>query len=144
MEMSLKIPDNEAYTALTTLAALGVELAALRRADLWRFTVDDAAEATLTERVRTLETIYNPNKHELRMRGDERPEPGEVWVDEPGHGGLERPVRIAGKELTGVARVTHATAWRLTGKDGAPASPAVVEQAVKMLLCNPAFQKVIL
>ncbi|HTV72548.1 MAG TPA: hypothetical protein VME66_02440 [Candidatus Acidoferrales bacterium] len=141
IEIGLTIPDNEAYTALTTLQRLGVEIGGLRRADLWRFELAASAAESFVDHVRTLETIYNPNKHTLRVRHDERPACGEVWIDEPGHGVLESPVRISGRVLPGVERAARSVSWHLQAPEGGPASAEVVRRAVEILLCNPAFQK---
>jgi hypothetical protein len=141
IEIGLTIPDNEAYTALTTLRHLGLELAGLRRKDLWRFEVEPSYAESFVDHVRTLETIYNPNKHELRVRTGDRPAPGEVWIEEPGHGVLERPVRISGRVLPGVERAVRSVSWQLEAPGGGPAGPEVVRRAVETLLCNPAFQK---
>ncbi|HEY0797794.1 MAG TPA: hypothetical protein VGD50_01520 [Candidatus Baltobacteraceae bacterium] len=140
VEISLTIPDNAAYTALTTLQRLGIAVGALRRADLWRFELDERDDR-FVDQIRTLETIYNPNKHELLVRPDELPGPGEVWVDEPGHNVLERPVRLSGRVLPGVRRAARYVSWHLRAPDGSPASAEVVRLALESLLCNPAFQK---
>jgi phosphoribosylformylglycinamidine (FGAM) synthase PurS component len=141
IEIGLTIPDNEAYTALTTLQRLGFELEGLRRMDVWRFEIEPSYADSLVEQVRTLETIYNPNKHELRVRTGDHPAPGEAWIEEPGHGVLERPVRISGRVLPGVERAARSVSWRLEAPGGKPASAEVVRRAVEILLCNPAFQK---
>jgi phosphoribosylformylglycinamidine (FGAM) synthase PurS component len=141
IEIGLTIPDNEAYTALTTLQRLGVEVGGIRRADLWRFELDAAAAATFVDELQTLETIYNPNKHALSVRPDERPVRGEVWINEPGHGVLESPVRISGRVLPGVERASRSVSWHLQAPDGNPVSAEVLRRAVEILLCNPAFQK---
>ncbi len=141
VEITLTIPDNEAFTAFTTLHRLGLEIGELRRADVWCFELDGIEPDALTERVRTLETIFNPNKHALRVRPAAQPEAGEVWIDEPGHGCLEKPVRLSGRELTGVQRAQRYTAWRFFTKDERPVATELVDRAVELLLCNPAFQK---
>jgi hypothetical protein len=142
VEIALTIPDNEAYTALATLQRLGLDIAELRRAEVWSFILrDDVDDVAFLERIRTLETMYNPNKNELRVLAQGSPELGEVWIDEPGHGIMEEPVRISGRELQGVIRAVRLVSWRLFGRDGAPASPDVVDRASGMLLCNSAFQR---
>jgi hypothetical protein len=145
IEVRLVIPDNEAHTALATLQRLGVAVAALERADLYVCDVTDAEADGLVATVRGCETIFNPNKHELRVRAAERPGPGEVWVDELG---ADAPpsdpsagVRIAGRTLAGVRSLERFTAWRLRDAAGALAAPEVVTAATETLLCNPAFQK---
>ena len=141
IEIALTIPDNEAYTAMTTLRRLGTEISDLQRADVWRFETEDGYEAALIDRMRTLETIYNPNKHELRERGAV-PEAGEVWIHEIAHGEEpgEGPVRIAGRTLPGVNGIERFTVWRLADEAGAPAPAEAVARATETLLCNPAFQ----
>jgi phosphoribosylformylglycinamidine (FGAM) synthase PurS component len=144
IEVVLTIPDNEAETALATLRRLGVDLAELKRADLYRVEVDPAREGALAATLRELETIYNPNKHALRVRPDGEPRAGELWVEElhaaPPPAG---PVRIAGRILPGVRRIERFTAWRLREADGQEAGPEVVARAAQTLLYNPAFQKAI-
>jgi hypothetical protein len=146
VEVSLTIPDNEAETALETLVRLGVSLDGLSRADLYRFELDAAAEDGLIRTLSSLETIYNPGKHALRVRQDAAPVPGEVWIDEirapapPGSG----PVRIAGRELPGVWSVERFTAWRVEPAGGASEAAEVARRATETLLCNPAFQRAIL
>jgi phosphoribosylformylglycinamidine (FGAM) synthase PurS component len=128
IEVRLTIPDNEARTALATLRRLGVAVEGLERADLYRFDVDPGSEANLVKTLQGFETVYNPNKHALRVREEERPGPGEVWVDEIDGADVQssnRTVRIGG----------------LFGTAGAPAAPDVVTSATETLLCNPAFQK---
>ncbi len=147
IEVVLTIPDNEARTALATLQRLGVPAAALERADLYRCTVDDAVAEGLAATFRTLEPVFNPNKHALRLREESGPLAGEVWVETlEGSaeaavlGTPEEPLRIAGRALPGVRRVTRAVAWRLYDAAGSPAGPEIVRRATE-LLCNPAFQK---
>jgi phosphoribosylformylglycinamidine (FGAM) synthase PurS component len=145
VEVRLTIPDNEAETARETLERLGVPLGALVRADLYRFELDASAEDTLVRTLSSLETIYNPGKHALRVREDAAPGPGEVWIDEIRGAGpaASTPVRIAGRELLGVWSVERFTAWRVEGAAGVPAAEAV-RRATETLLCNPAFQRAIL
>ncbi|MGB8203480.1 MAG: hypothetical protein WCE83_02270, partial [Candidatus Baltobacteraceae bacterium] len=75
VEVVLTIPDNEAETALATLARLGVPLGGLERADLYRFEIElveiePVEREALLAALRSLETIYNPNKHALRVRAE--------------------------------------------------------------------------
>ncbi|MBD5656922.1 MAG: hypothetical protein IAI50_17335 [Candidatus Eremiobacteraeota bacterium] len=145
VEVALIIPDNEARTALATLQRLGVAAEGLERADLYRFDVAaDFADALLAT-LRGSESIFNPNKHALRVRQADGPVPGEVWVDEIGHEARssENRVRVAGRLLPGVRSCERFKAWRLAAANGSPASSAVLDAATETLLCNPAFQKVI-
>jgi len=145
VEVRLTIPDNEAETARETLERLGVPLGGLVRADLYRFELDASAEEGLVRTLSSLETIYNPGKHALRVRTDAAPAPGEVWIDEirPSAPPASAPVRIAGRELPGVWSVERFTAWRVEGAGGVPATEAA-RRATETLLCNPAFQRAIL
>jgi hypothetical protein len=142
VEVVLIIPDNEAMTALATLARLGVPLGALERADLYRFEIEPGAQDALLATLRSLETIYNPNKHALHVRPEAAPQPGEVWVDEIHPTLASRgPVRIAGRTLDGVRAVERYVAWRVLDAEGRPAAAEVVARAAETLLCNPAFQR---
>ncbi len=144
VEVALTIPDNEADTALATLLRLGVPLARLERADLYRFEIEPDAQQSLLAALHRLETIYNPNKHVMRVRSEPQPQPGELWVDEihPSSPAAARgPVRIAGRTLDGVLNVERFVAWRVVDAEGRPAAAEVVTLAAETLLCNPAFQK---
>jgi hypothetical protein len=142
IEVRLTIPDNEARTALTTLQRLGVALAGLERADLYRCDVDDARASALADELRACEGIFNPNKHALFEREGDRPGAGEVWVDEPGQSeAATGAVIVSGRTLAGVRSLERATAWRVLGPGGSPASPEIVAAAATALLCNPAFQR---
>jgi len=145
LEVSLAIPDNEARTALATLQRLGIALSALDRSDLYRCDVDDDEADGLVATMSGLETIYNPNKHVLRVREDARPGPGEVWIDEIGSGNENGAgfVRVAGRTLEGVRSLERFTAWRLSDAAGRPAGAELVASATETLLCNPAFQKAV-
>jgi hypothetical protein len=146
IEVSLAIPDNEARTALATLRRLGVAVAALERADLYRCDVADADAERLVDTLRDCETVYNPSKHLMRVREDDRPGPGEVWIDEIGSGARPGggPLTIAGRTLAGVRSLERFTAWRLFSTREEPAGAELVTAATETLLCNSAFQKAIL
>jgi hypothetical protein len=142
IEVRLTIPDNEARTALTTLQRLGVPLAGLERADLYRCDVDDAHASGLADELRACEGIFNPNKHALFERAGDGPSAGEVWVDEPGPSDrATAAVIVSGRTLAGVRSLERATAWRILGPGGSPASAEIVAAAATALLCNPAFQR---
>jgi hypothetical protein len=142
IEIVLGIPDNEARTALATLQRLGVAAAGLERADIYRCDVQESEADGLPAVLRGLETVFNPNKHVLRVREGDAPRSGEVWVDEMDRDAPRAgPVRISGRTLPGVRSLERFVAWRLYAADGAPAAPEVVTAATEILLCNPAFQK---
>lgn len=143
-EVELTIPDNTAFTALVTLQRLGIPCDDVRRAEIYTFDVADDRVAELDASIRQIETIFNPNKHVLRIR-DARPQTGEVWIAERETAtpvAPENGLRIAGRLLAGVRAVRRGTAWRLR-KDGRDVSEKVLVAAVEGLLCNPAFQKAI-
>jgi hypothetical protein len=87
VSIALKIPDNEALTALAALRRLGVSVDAVERADIYR--VDGALD----------EGRFNPNKHIARDLEGERPRAGEMWIEE-----------LAGDGA-------HRVAWRLFADD---------------------------
>ncbi len=138
--VTLTIPDNEAFTALTTLARMGLTVEAAVRSDVWIATVEAEHAAALDGTITTIETVYNPNKHRLEVREDARPRPGEVWIT--AHD--ETPaITIAGRTVDGVRGIVRRTSWRLLDQHGADVPAAVLDRATESFLCNPAFQKAI-
>ena len=134
--VTLTIPDNEAFTALETLARLGLPVARVVRADIWLFDADDAA-GDLATKIAAIETIHNPNKHRLTERESDRPAPGEVWIASCD----EAPTSsVAGRSIAGVRAIRRRTAWRLLDDSGRDVAPAALDRAVETFLCNPAFQ----
>ena len=138
--VSLTIPDNEAYTALTTLARLGLPIERAVRADVWLVTLDPARTAEIDALIPTVEGMFNPNKHRLEIRFDTVPRAGEVWITSRD----ERPaITIGGRTVDGVASVRRRTAWRLLDANGGDVPPDVLRRATELFLCNPAFQEAI-
>ncbi|MBV8344322.1 MAG: hypothetical protein JO190_04910 [Candidatus Eremiobacteraeota bacterium] len=124
--ISLKIPDNTAYTALVALRRLGVAVARVERSDVYFF--EDGADRTaLAARVAADEAIFNPNKHRLAVLDRGAPRRGEVWIE---------PL-IASKGAPA------AVAWRLLDEAGAPVERSVLAAAVERLLCNPAIDRAV-
>jgi hypothetical protein len=125
--VALKIPDNEAYTALVALRRLGVDAKRVERSDIYLF--DDGGNVeTLKRRIMDDERIFNPNKHRLAVLDAIAPRDGEVWIQphrRPDHG-------------------REATAWRLFDEKGAPVAQAVLAAATDRLLCNPAIDRAVL
>ena len=138
--ITLTIPDNEAFTALTTLARIGLPVDSAVRSDVWIATVDSEHVAAFDAAIGTIETVYNPNKHRLEIRSDTTPRPGEVWIT--AHD--ETPATtVAGRTVDGVRGIVRRTAWRLLDEHGADVPATVLERATESFLCNPAFQKAI-
>jgi len=129
----LKIPDNEAYTALAALRRLGVQTGRIERSQIWVFD-DDGDERDFAQRVMANESLFNPNKHELELLAGDRPREGEAWIAELD--AREEPVRVRG--VRGGRRYV---AWRLFEHGHEPASPQTVRAAVEKLLCNPAIER---
>jgi hypothetical protein len=138
--ITLTIPDNEAFTALTTLARMGVPVDAAVRSDVWIATIEADHAAALDATIGTIETVYNPNKHRLEIRTDARPRPGEVWITALD----ETPtITVAGRTVDGVRGIVRRTAWRLLDERGADVPAGILDRATETFLCNPAFQKAI-
>ena len=131
----LKIPDNEAYTALTALRRLGVEASRLERAVIWQFE-DEGSDADIAARVERNETLFNPNKHELQVLEQVHPREGEAWIEELD--ATEQPVRV--DRVTGARRYIG---WRLFKDAHTPADAQTLQAAVDRLLCNPAIERAI-
>lgn len=129
----LKIPDNEAYTALTALRRLGVNVARLERAEIWQLQ-DEGNGADFAARVERNESLFNPNKHELDVLSEDVPREGEAWIEELDAG--ETALRVQG-----VPRGRRSVGWRLFSEGRTPASPQTVSAAVEALLCNPAIER---
>jgi phosphoribosylformylglycinamidine (FGAM) synthase PurS component len=133
--VKLKIPDNEAYTALTALRRLGIDLARLERAEIWALE-DDGNAGDFLQRVERNEALFNPNKHELHLVDTGKPGAGEVWIESVGTS--EKPVRVER-----VTRGRRYVGWRLFAQPHTPADTGTVSAAVERLLCNPAIERAI-
>jgi hypothetical protein len=118
--IGLKIPDNAAYTALTTLRRLGVDVAAVERNEIVRVEAPTAQAAA--QLVRDDEALYNPNKHRLAVLEEDSPRPGEAWIEQD----------------------SRVIAWRLYAGPGQPVSHDVLASACDRLLCNSAVERAIL
>ena len=121
VEISLKIPDNTAYTALVALRRLGVDVARVERGELRAF---DDGDGVLLERVESDETIFNPNIHRVTLRESGAPESGEVWIE----------------SLDGTVPTV---AWRLFDAGDRAVSGHALRTAVDRLLCNPSIDRAI-
>jgi phosphoribosylformylglycinamidine (FGAM) synthase PurS component len=118
--IGLKIPDNAAYTALTTLRRLGIEVARVERSEIVHVPEGGTA-AQIADRVQRDEALFNPNKHRITVLEDDAPRKGEVWI-----------VQDDGSRTVG---------WRLTNASGEPVSKDVLALACERLLCNPAVER---
>lgn len=129
--ITLKIPDNTAYTAAVALRSLGLPVEHVERSEIWLF--DGAGDArALLERVQSDATIFNPNKHRADVLDEARPREGEVWIeslDTPSSGHPERTPRRA------------AIAWRLFVSGHRRADRRLLDAAAVGLLCNPAIER---
>ena len=144
LAIRLKIPDNEAYTALTALRRLGIDVARLERAEIW--TLDDAgSDGDFVERVEHNETLFNPNKHELHVLDQAKPREGEAWIEtlRETEDGTDDLARI-GRPIVNVSSGRRFVGWRLFTDAHAPADAAIVRAAVERLLCNPAIERALL
>jgi phosphoribosylformylglycinamidine (FGAM) synthase PurS component len=139
--IKLKIPDNEAYTALTALRRLGVNVARLERAEIW--TLEDGGDAgNFVQRVERNETLFNPNKHELYIVETGKPGAGEVWIDTLRQA-MGDEVNDLPRAVEGVSSGRRYVGWRLFAEGHTPADTATVKDAVEKLLCNPAIERAI-
>lgn len=129
----LKIPDNEAYTALTALQRLGVPVGRLERAEIWRMH-DRGDVSDFPLRVERNEALFNPNKHELEVLAIDAPRGGEVWI-------TELDARDVTVRISGVDSARRYVGWRLFEHGHEPAAASVVREAVEKLLCNPAIER---
>ncbi len=136
--ISLKIPDNAAYTTLTTLQRLSVDVAHVERSEIW-VVEDEGARDDFIARIESNETIFNPNTHRLADLGVDRPRPGEVWIAEHGAHDEARE-HLGGKRIAGISQPRRFVAWRLLDRRGAAVDASVVRMAAERLLCNPAIE----
>ena len=136
--ISLKIPDNAAYTTLTTLVRLKVGVAHVERSEVWQVE-DDGDPRDFLMRMESNETIFNPNKHRIADLGIDEPRPGEVWIaDHEKHD--ETREHLGGKKISGISQARRYVGWRLLDSKGAPVAASVVRAAAEALLCNPAIE----
>ncbi|GAC1391263.1 MAG: hypothetical protein NVSMB31_08620 [Vulcanimicrobiaceae bacterium] len=136
----LKIPDNEAFTALSALKRLHVTVDRLERAEVWVVETDEAAAAGLTAALRRNESLFNPNKHELAELEGPHPRAGEIWIEELGQDAGPR-TQLGGKTIPGIRSAKRFVGWRLFDAAGAPVDAAVARTAADVLLCNPAIER---
>lgn len=112
--VTLKIPDNAAYTALVALRRLGVHVERVERSEIWLFEGEPD------------ETIFNPNKHRMAVLEVAAPRAGEVWIEPLAPSLRKAPAAIA---------------WRLYGVRDVPVARRELDAAIERLLCNPAIER---
>ncbi len=134
--IALKIPDNEAYSALEALRGLGIDAHRLERAQIWMLD-DRGDERDFLERVERDESMFNPNKHRLDVLQHRAPRDGEAWIEELD--ASPAPVRIAQ-----VRSGRRFISWRLYADETTPATAATVQAAVSALLCNAAIERTVI
>lgn len=137
----LKIPDNEAFTALVTLQRLDVAVRTIERMDIWDFE-SSSSHQELVKAVKNNEALFNANKHEVVPFTQARPRSGEVWIQRMDELFDVRRL-FAGKAVAGALSVRRYTAWRLFGESGEASDAAMVQMALERLLCNPAIERAI-
>lgn len=137
--IGLKIPDNTAYTTLTALRRLGLNVEKLERTEVWQVE-DSGDESTFVSRVESNETIFNPNKHRLTVVDQNRPRSGEVWIEELGRHDEVRE-HLGGKKIPGISNARRYVGWRMLRADGTPEGHEVLRLATERLLANPAIEK---
>ncbi|MHB8139708.1 MAG: hypothetical protein ACYDHD_00385 [Vulcanimicrobiaceae bacterium] len=126
----LKIPDNQAYTALVVLQRLGIALGQVERSEIYEREEEAGGAAELAQRTMRDESVFNPNKHTLAVLEQNVPRTGEVWIEECDTPRAPNRPRYIG--------------WRLFLTDGTPADRATIEAATTRLLCNPAIERAIM
>jgi hypothetical protein len=124
--IGLKIPDNAAYTALTTLRRLGIDVALVERNEIVHVDAPNALEAA--QMVRDDESLFNPNKHRLAVLEEDRPREGEAWIE---------------RVLDPSNESSPVVAWRLYAGPARPVSRETLVSACERLLCNSAVERAI-
>ncbi len=133
--IKLKIPDNTAFSALTALRRLGVDVDRVERADIWQFAGPGSSEDVAVS-VKRNESLFNPNKHILEILESPTPRAGETWV-------VSIPGGAHGSPGSSNVAAIHYVAWRLFAGEDRPADKATVTSAIEKLLCNPAIERAI-
>jgi hypothetical protein len=120
--VTLKIPDNTAYTTAVALRNLGLPVDRVERSEVWFF--NDAGDpAALLARIESDATIFNPNKHRATVLDQPHPREGEVWIEQ--FDARQGPTAIA---------------WRLFVAGGRRAGRRLLTAAAEGLLCNSAIE----
>lgn len=143
--VELRIPDNTAFTVLTTLRHLGYEeLQRVERSEHFMLSVEDSAdpEAVMRQLAR-VELVFNPNKHRLSYATAESPPASppqfEALVRDRDENNDRLVALIAGTfGVRSLRGLTRAVGWRLY--DSEPAGRERLEWACRALLANTVSQ----
>ncbi|NOZ80608.1 MAG: hypothetical protein GXP63_02950 [DPANN group archaeon] len=141
LAVGLRIPDNTAFSALTTLRRLGHdELIDLRRMDYYEFEVDEEdTEDTFASRIVKTDIIVNANKHHAHLAPVFREGVTFIVFDREQEGGLLHTLRdrLGFGQLTSVRK---GTLWQFFAQgDAEPIGMA--EKAILELLYTPHYQE---
>jgi hypothetical protein len=154
--VTLKIPDNTAYTAAVALRNLGLPVERVERSEIWFF--NDAGDpAALLSRIESDATIFNPNKHRATLLDRARPADGELWVLRQAQDDTRQAqddtrqaqddtrqaqddTRQAQDDITEPSG-PGAIAWRLFVSGQRRADRRLLAAAAEGLLCNPALER---
>ena len=137
--ISLKIPDNAAYTASVALRSLGIEVGRVERSEVWHVE-DDGDVESFARRIEHNESIFNPNTHRVSVLDEPKPRAGEAWIETIGAHDEVREY-LGGKKIAGITRARRYVGWRLFDVNGDPVNPDLLAIALDRLLCNPAIEK---
>jgi hypothetical protein len=140
--VTLKIPDNTAYTAAVALRNLGLPVERVERSEIWFF--NDAGDpAALLSRIESDATIFNPNKHRATLLDRAHPADGELWVLRQAQDDTRQAqddTRQA-QDDTPEPSGPGAIAWRLFVSGQRRADRRLLAAAAEGLLCNPAIER---
>jgi hypothetical protein len=155
----LKVPDNTAYTALTTLQGLGVNVARIERSRILLCHPEEAAKKCHPEERARRTTPCHPEEATKKCHPEEAAQSAAVSKDalenrikrdeslfNPNIHTLEILDRDTPRDgelwIEPLGATTSAcVGWRLFNQDGTPADRVTLQAAAERLLCNPAFQR---
>lgn len=149
--VELIVPDNTAYTVLVSLRQLGYDaLERVERSQILRLRAhaQTGEAASLVERIKHVEVLFNPNKHRMSyalLNGEAASANGaaewEAVVTDRGDdtSGLVRLLR-GPFNIAELASLTRGVGWRLHEAHG-PTPKERLEWACRELLANPHSQE---
>src|SRR5580698_3163655 len=140
--VTLKIPDNTAYTAAVALRNLGLPVERVERSEIWFF--NDAGDpAALLSRIESDATIFNPNKHRATMLDRAHHDDGELWVLRQAQDDTRQAQDDSrqAQDDTPEPSGPGAIAWRLFVSGQRRADRRLLAAAAEGLLCNPAIER---